>query len=388
MHTGLKRPLHIAGGLLLLLALLPITVSAHVKWFSDAEFSDQPQALADIINPAFIGLALLSVVVIASLVFVDRLLNKIDWYRAISDWLAQHKDYSTLALRIGMGATLLLSWQADSLLAPELPVPDAWIGWAQFVLVLLLLFPQTTPIAGAGVLSLYLLAIFQFGAFYMLDYLLFLGVGYFLIVSQSDNPRTRATRLPALYATVGFSLGWLGLEKLIFPQWGLEILNENPALTLGFPPEFFLQAAAFVEISLGVLLIICLLQRPISLVITLVFFTTTLIFGKQEVIGHTIIHAALVVFILEGPGDIYKAPVTFPDKYWQRAAFAGASFLLILGGLLPLYLFGANSVSSSVDEDSSENNAPSATPAPTDESRYQPDMPALVYAGDNRLTHQ
>jgi uncharacterized membrane protein YphA (DoxX/SURF4 family) len=323
-------------------------------------------------------------VAISSLVFVDRLLNKQNWYRSISEWLGQHKDYSTLAMRIGMGATLLLSWQADSLLAPELPVPDAWIGWAQFVLVLLLLFPRTTPIAGAGVIALYLLAVSLFGAFYMLDYVLFLGVGYFLIVSQSDNPRTRATRLPALYATVGFCLVWLGLEKLVFPQWGLEILSENPALTLGFPPEFFLQGAAFVEIALGVLLIICLLQRPISLVITLVFFTTTLVFGKQEVIGHTIIHAALVVFILEGPGDVYKAPVTFPNKYWQRAAFAGASFLLILGVLTPLYLVGANAVSTSVSNGADDPVEPTE-PAPT-ETGFERNGINLVLNDGTRLS--
>jgi hypothetical protein len=34
-------------------------------------------------------------------------------------------------LRAGMAAVLLLSWQADSLLAPELHLRAGWLGWIQ-----------------------------------------------------------------------------------------------------------------------------------------------------------------------------------------------------------------------------------------------------------------
>ena len=41
----------------------------------------------------------------------------------------------------------------------------------------------------------------------------------------------------------------------------------------------------------------------LALLITLVFFATTLVFGKLEVIGHTMLHAALIVFLIEGSAD-------------------------------------------------------------------------------------
>jgi hypothetical protein len=133
----------------------------------------------------------------------------------------------------------------------------------------------------------------------------------------------------------------VALEKMIYPQWGLYVLEQNPQLSLGLPLQFFLLAAAFVEFSLGYLLIINLLQRPLALVITLVFFTTTLIFGKVEVIGHTAIHAALVVFLLEGPGGVFKPPIALHRGLRLRTAFAAVNFALLLAVLIVPYSYGA-----------------------------------------------
>jgi uncharacterized membrane protein YphA (DoxX/SURF4 family) len=324
--------------------LLPQTALAHVKWFSDFSFTDRPLTLDETITPLFIGLAVLSMVVIGALVVVDRLLKDTTWYNRIGDWLEERSDKSVLVMRVATGATLLMSWQADALLVPELTAPAAWVGWAQFVVALLLLFRETTPIAGVGLIGLYVIGIVEYRAFHMLDYLLFLGVAWFLIVSTFKDQSIYGTGIPALYATVGFSLFWVGLEKLIYPQWSLYILEQNPQLALGLPLEFFLTSAAFVELSLGFLLIIGLLGRPLSLVVTLVFFSTTLVFGKVEVIGHTIIHGALIVFLLEGPGPVYKAPYQFLKSIPQRTAFASLSFALVLVALLLPYTFGAQQV--------------------------------------------
>ena len=92
---------------------------------------------------------------------------------------------------------------------------------------------------------LYLYAVQRFGIFHMLDYMHYPGVGFFLAMSRA-NERSREAGIPVLYASVGFSLCWVALEKIIFPQWGLFLLDEHPQLALGFPLEFFLLAAAFV----------------------------------------------------------------------------------------------------------------------------------------------
>jgi hypothetical protein len=342
-HLDRLQNLVIALAILAPLLTAPIVVRAHVKWFTEFSFADAPTPLNEAITPTFLALSALTFVVLGVLVFIDRRLNTVPLYTRILNWFEARAEYAPVVMRVGLGVTFLLSWQADTLLAPDLKLTpaDAWIGWAQFALALLLVLPQTTPIAGAGAIALYFLAVARFGAFYMLDYFVFLGVGYYLIVTSVQNVVVRATRTPGLYFAVGLSLCWLALEKLIYPQWGTYLLQQNPTLTLGLDPRFFLTSAAFVEFALGYLLIICLLERPISLAITLVFFTTTLVFGKVEVIGHTIIHAALVVFLLEGPGKVFRAPIDLHRRLGWRVAFASVNFVLFLGILLAAYAFVA-----------------------------------------------
>ncbi|NBC26838.1 MAG: hypothetical protein GVY08_08250 [Bacteroidetes bacterium] len=313
----------------------------HVKWFSDFSFADKPLSFSDAIGPLFIGLTILSMVVIAAMVLLEKKLQEWPLYSQIDEWLRNKRGNSLLIMRIVTGATLLLSWQGDAILVPELQIPAVWLGWVQFILAFMLLFDRLVKYSGAGLIFLYIYSIFQFGAFHMLDHLLFFGAGYFLLVSDSENQKIKESRLPVLYATVGFSLCWLAIEKIIYPQWALYILEQNPQLTLGLDVDFFLMSAAFVEFALGYLLIICLLQRPLALIITLVFFSTTLVFGKVEVIGHTLAHGALIVFLLEGPGSMYKTPITFHKKLNLRSAFGGVNFALLLGILLFAYSQGA-----------------------------------------------
>jgi uncharacterized membrane protein YphA (DoxX/SURF4 family) len=323
-----------------LLVALPIsTVSAHVKWFTDFSFADPPTSLGAVLTPAFLGLALFTMAALAVAVVIDWRLRDTAWWKRIVGWFEARRGYALDAMRIGLGITLLLSWQAETILAPDLTFApeDAWIGWLEFALALLLIFPRTVPLAGAGTILLYLIGLTRFGAFYVLDYFIFVGVGVYLMVAQLKDARLRGLRIPALYFSVGFSLLWVALEKLIYPQWGLAILAENPVLTLGFDPAFFLTVAAFVELALGYLFVIGLLERPIALVVTLVFFGTTLVFGKVEVIGHTIIHAALIAFLLEGTARTYPAPIDIHKKLNWRMAFAVVNFALLLVVLIVPY---------------------------------------------------
>jgi hypothetical protein len=341
-RRGARRPRRrLALFALPLVALLPGTAYAHVKWFTDFSFADRPRTLAEVLTPTFLALAALGAVAVGLLVLLDRAISGSAWYRRVDDWLAQRRDASVAVLRVALGAALLLAWQADTLLAPDLhPVP-AWMGWAEFAVVPLLLFPATVPLAGVGVVLLYLLGALTFGPFYVLDYVFYAGAGYYLAVAGSQVRGLRGTGVPALYLTVGFSLCWVALEKLVYPQWGLYLLQEHPLLALGLPADFFLTGAAFVEFTLGYLLIIGLLGRPLALIITLVFFSTTLVFGKLEVIGHTPVHGALIVFLLEGSGRVYPPPIALHSRIPLRMAFGAVNFLLLLGALLVPYAAAA-----------------------------------------------
>ena len=327
---------------LALLALVPArALYAHVKWFTEFDFAHPPRPITEVLTPLFWALLALSMVVMALLVLVDGWLGAQSWIQRMETWLASHKLNSTTVMRVATGATLLLAWNNDALLVPELPITAPLLGWLQFALVLLLCLRLTTPLAGVGLLALYGYGVASHGFFYMLDYLHFVGVALYLILSNVDELRFRAIRLPVLYATVGFALIWLALEKLVYPDWGLYVLQHNPQMTMGLPPAFFLPSAAFVEIGLGYLLLIGLMSRPLSVVITLVFFSTTLIFGKTEIIGHTVLHAALIVFLLNGPGTVYRPPVAFHQNLRLRMAFAAVNYVIVLALLLALYQYSA-----------------------------------------------
>lgn len=331
---SLRRP----AFAVLLIFSLTLPASAHVKWFAPWQFADMPKALGDVFNPLFFALLALTLAGLLIAVYLDRQLSQNSIYRRIVVWFDARREYAPLVLRIGLGMTLMLAWAGDRLLSPDLVLSSPIIGWAQFVLALLLIFPQTTALAGFGTLILYAVGIAEHGAFYMLDYFIFVGVAIYLMVYASKNAQISSLRVPALFFSVGFSLFWVAIEKIIYPQWGLDVIAATPELALGLDPSFFLLSAAFVELALGYLLIIGLLERPMAVLITLVFFTTTLIFGKTEVIGHTIIHAALIVFLLEGTiRGVYPAPINIHRSLRWRLAFAAVNFVLLLAALIVPY---------------------------------------------------
>lgn len=309
--------------------LIPQLSFAHVKWFSDYSFQNPPLDFSQLNNPTFWGLFLLSVVSMPVMVWLDKVAEKSTTYVKTNNFLDQYANSAGLIMRVAMGAVLLMSWQGDSLIAPEIPIPSPIWGWAQFFLALCLLFPQTTFITGLGMVFFYFYGITAHGLFHMLDYVVYPAVGLFLIFTHLKNERFKNFDLPVLYSGLGFSLCWVSFEKLIYPYWGLSVLSKAPELTMGLPHEFFLMACAFVEFSLGYLLIICLLHRPLAIIITLVFFTTTAFFGKMEVVGHTILHGALLVFIVKGPGHYYQAPIRFHKSWKLRYAFSAVNFVIL-----------------------------------------------------------
>ncbi len=319
---------------LLLIALFPDSLFAHVKWFTHFSYADRPVTLEEAITPVFLGLMALSIVVIAILAALEPKIVSHKLFKKVDSMLSVHSQHSLLVMRVGIGAVLLLSWQDNAMLVPELNIIYEWVGWYQFGLAFLLLFRKTTPIAGVGLMLLYIFGVVEFGLLHMLDYPLYLGAGYFLLSFCSGNPKVKASALPVLYLSVGFSLCWVALEKIIYPQWGLYVLYHQPQLSFGLDLGFFLVASAFVEFALGFLIITGLFQRPIALVISIVFLMTTLTFGKVEVIGHTPVHAALIVLLLEGRGS----HAVFIGRFLRRPVLRIATISLMFAALFFLLL--------------------------------------------------
>lgn len=328
---------YLSGFSLIIASLaLPATALAHVKWFSKFSLADRPASLSDALTPVFITLTILSAIAVGILAVVERRAAAMVWFQRLNMALQAQASKAPLILRITMGATLLLSWQRDSVFAPELLV-GAVVGWIEFALAVLLLFRRTVVWAALGILALFAYCVVTFGVFHMLDYVHYLGIAWYLLVVDAKSTRLRESRIPALYIAVGFSLAWLALEKIIYPQWTLYILQQNPRLALGLDPNFFRVGAAFVELSLAYLFLICLFERPIAVLVTIVFMCTTMVFGKLEVIGHTSVHGALIVFLLEGPGTFYRPPIAWHRSVAWRAAFAAVNFVLMVAVGLVAY---------------------------------------------------
>lgn len=315
--------------------------SAHVKWFTEFDWTAAPLSIPELATPTFWAMFALSLVVLSSFIVADDRKQEFPQFQNAINWLEKRRLSSELVMRIAAFATLLVAWQSGTLMTPELRVDNLWIERAQFVVILLLLWPRATSLAGGGFAALWLYGAVRFGVFHMLDYLNALGFAWFLIVRPLPHRLLQATALPVLYSTVGFSLMWLGSEKLVFPQWGEYLLDQNPILTLGLPKSFFLTSAAFVEIGLGFSLMICVLSRSLSIIITLVFFLTTCVFGKVEIIGHTLIHASLIVFLFEGPGHSFTPPAWFHKTLRMRLAFANVNFAIAVFAILLAYTSAA-----------------------------------------------
>ncbi len=70
-------------------------------------------------------------------------------------------------------------------LTPELKTDLPIVPWIHLVMALAVISRHTVFITGLGVFFLYISAGVHYGVFHILDYLIFLGIGYYLTVSQT-----------------------------------------------------------------------------------------------------------------------------------------------------------------------------------------------------------
>ncbi len=320
-------------------------VHAHVKWFTDGSFADRPLKLAEVLEgKSFYTLFIICLATVVFGVWLDSKIALSKGYIKIDNWLENRKVFAPIVMRVATAIVLILSWQSNAMIVPTIPVPERfeWLGWFQFVLAFCLLIPKTVPIGGLGIILIWIIGNITLHPFHMLDYLMFAGCGFYLIFSSFKKGKYNDIGLVALYLTVGFSLCWVALEKFVYPTWSMFLIKEHPTLALGLNFDFFLKSVGFVEFGLGFLLIVCLLQRPLAIIITIAFFITSSVFGKIEIIGHTMIHGALIVFLLMGPGKYYVSLRNRFSNVYRRMTFTAITFSMLFAVLLFGYCSLAN----------------------------------------------
>ncbi|NOU93012.1 DoxX family membrane protein [Paenibacillus sp. LMG 31456] len=311
----------------------PLTAEAHVKWFT--ELTPHKESITSIISPLFMFLALIVALLLALLAQILPVLNEIKFLQAADNKLDQLRKYSTLILKYGMAAALTIQVLSGSLFVPEFTIQSQLQTILMWAAILLLLIPHHFATKAGALVILYLLIdlTIKAGLFHMLDYGFYLAIAFALLVEKT---RAAALGFPFLYLGTGLSLCWVAVEKWVYPALAIDIIHEHGVPTFGFAPEAFVVMAAFIEFVVGYLLVVGILNRLLSLVLTGIFISTTMLFGMTELVGHFMIHVVLLIFIIEGV-SFYKPPIKMHKTKLDQMVFVSLNFIFVLSAFILIY---------------------------------------------------
>ena len=173
----------------------------------------------------------------------------------------------------------------------------------------------------------------EHGLFHMLDYGFYLAIAIVLLLEKT---KWSEWSFPFLYLGTGLSLCWVAVEKWVYPAMSIDIIANHHVPTMGYDAATFVILSAFIEFVVGYLLVVGVLNRILSLVLTGIFVMTTMIFGGVEIVGHLMIHVLLIIFIIEGV-SFYKPPIKIHKTKVEQSVFVFLNFVFVLSTFLLIY---------------------------------------------------
>jgi len=314
---------------LALLAWLALAgaASAHVKWFSTYDVAGAPLALENVHWHELqwlIGVSLLAL--IAGCLTEGTDLGRA-MLRSIDRVTAPIAEHTETLFRAGTAFFFIAIWALGGIiLTPELKADSVWIGAIQLGIAAGMLSRRTMPASAFGIAALFAIAVWNYGVFHLADYPVFLGVAAFLALTglQKDFCGTRP--IDVVRWSAGATLMWASVEKWAYPEWSYPMFVEHPNLAMGFSPEFFMRAAGAVEFALAfALLWTPMVRRFAAVLLTAMFVTAVIEFGKIDLIGHTLIVVVLVAIV----GDRKEEPVTARQQWLLAPSYAAALALFM-----------------------------------------------------------
>jgi len=287
-----------------LVLLLPNGAEAHIKWFIEFDISDPPQALALIHSKIYyIYLFILSLLGVIIALLLDNIwFKKFGKFTFVENIFSYHKDIALNIARIGTGVFFVAIWLVGNvILTPELGTESEYIPFIQLSIAISVLFKRGLWVAGLGILSLYSIATYEYGLFHLLDYVSFVGLAFYLILSSFKTERFETYRLPVLYYGLIFSFLWSAIEKIAYPQWFYSFLQKYELFTFGLEVDLFIACTAFIEFTLFFLLLIGKNGTIIlALLINLIIISGNIYFGKIDTIGHFSSNFILLIMFIKG----------------------------------------------------------------------------------------
>jgi hypothetical protein len=219
------------------------------------------------------------------------------------------------------------------LLTPELKTSSNLVGALQLGIAAGMLSRRTMPLSAAGIFVLFGIGMWNYGIFHLADYPVFLGVAIYLALTGLQKDLFGFRALDIVRWTAGVTLMWASIEKWAYPEWSFPLFSSHPAMTLGFTPEFFMRSAGSVEFALAFALMWTPLVRRVgATILTAMFVSAVIEFGKVDLIGHTLIVVVLLGIISENNVKRVEELRTS----WMMPAF----YTSALAFFLAIYYFG------------------------------------------------
>jgi hypothetical protein len=293
-----SRGVGVVGLLALACTLLGTTeAAAHIKWFCSYDVAEQPRGLASVFCAQFwelVGLAIVLLLMACALepTFLgEALLRALD---RVTRWIRLNTE---LLMRGTCAFFFIALWKMGGvLLTPELKTTSALVPWLQLTIAACLLSRATLPLAALGIAVLYALAEWNYGAFHLMDYPIFLGIALYLALAGLKLEPVGAWRqVDVLRWGAAITLMWASVEKWAYPDWSFPLLTMYPEMKMGFDQELYMRAAGVVEFTLAfALLWTPLVRRAAALMLAGMFTSAIFEFGVLDAIGHSAIIAVML----------------------------------------------------------------------------------------------
>jgi hypothetical protein len=329
---------------LLILALIAPAADAHVKWFALYDIIQPPLPIDAVLTSTFVYFFIASVVSVYVFFLVDRTLDRKNFAATLEHRLRQLDDLAINIMRLCACVFFVSLWvyhhftQVSFFLTPELHTGQPLISWLQLAIGLCALWRRALPLIGVGITGLYGSAVAAYGVYHLLDYVIFLGIAYFFLVSSRAG-RWKKSGFTVLFAATGITLLWAAIEKFAYPHWTYPLLTTHASLCMGLSPYVYMVLAGFVEFNVAFLLLgaTSILTRMVALGLNAVFVAAIYMFGLIDAVGHLMIIAILLILVVKGPTDARRILVLREKPLWVEAGFMTSLYVLAFVSFFVMY---------------------------------------------------
>ena len=306
----------------LLNAVVAGAASAHVKWFCAYNVAGQPDGLENVLCPDFEFLTGLSILGLMTGSVLEGTPAGTAMLHALDRATRLVRDNMEMIFRATCAFFFIAIWGAGGiLLTPELQTGSLTVGAIQLGIAAGMLSRRTMPLSALGIFVLYGIAIWEYGAFHLADYPVFLGVAAYLALVGGQTDFFGLRPIDVLRWAAAITLMWASIEKWAYPEWSYPLFIQHPGMTMGFTPDFYMRAAGAVEFALAFALIWTpLVRRVAAIMLTAMFVSAVLEFGKIDMIGHSLIVVALVGIIADDAGK----PMRWRDSWLLPFGYAAS----------------------------------------------------------------